>query len=212
MQRFLINRSGQSLTEVLVATTITAFLVVAAVALIAPVLRNDQFAGKVATNGALGRELLDNVKSFAEANWFNIANLSTSSAVHFHLTTTTSPFALRNNDEVIIISSTTYTRYFTVSEVYRYPAPLQEIATTTSGTVYDPATRIIKITIISSNGPSSTVSRVLTRSQNVSYIQSDWSGGASSTLPATASTTNQYILSSNIDATSTPGSIQLDTL
>lgn len=206
------NRHGQSLAEVLIATTITALLVVAAVALISPVLRNDKYAAKSSTGASLGKELLDNVSSFTASNWHNIALLSTSSANRYYLITSSSPFSVASGTQAVIAASTTYTRYFYVDEVRR-DSVTGNITTSTIGSVIDPATRMITVVTIVPQGPTSTISYIATRSQNSVFIQSDWSGGGNfASGTATASTTSQFVSSSNINATATPGSIILDIL
>jgi len=212
MKYFKFNRHGQSLAEVLIATTITALLVVAAVALISPVLRNDKYAAKSSTGASLGKELLENVSSFTVSNWQNIALLSTSSANRYYLITSSSPFSVSSGTETVITASTTYSRYFYLDEVRRDNLN-GNITTSTIGSAVDPATRMITVVTVVPQGPTSTISYIVTRSQNSVFIQSDWSGGGTfASGTATASTTSQYVSSSNISATGTPGSIVLDIL
>ncbi|MEK7094461.1 MAG: prepilin-type N-terminal cleavage/methylation domain-containing protein [Patescibacteria group bacterium] len=204
------NRSGQSLAEVLVATTITAILVVAAVALISPVIRNDKYVGKLGTSTALSRELLENVKTFTASNWHNISDRATSSLNKYYLITNTSPFQVTSGSSTVIVASTTYTTYFYVDEARR-DITTKNVTTTLINSTIDPATLIVTVVTTFPDNQSSTVSQILTRFQNSVFIQSDWSGGEGAP-PTTSSSINQFVTGSNINTTSTPGSIILNNL
>jgi hypothetical protein len=210
MRYFGSGRCGQSLTEVLVATAVTTILILAAVALISPVLKNDRNVSSLAIGGALSRELLDNVRNFSESNWHNISDLSTSSANPYYLVAASSPFSTSSGAETIPISSTTYARYFYVDEVRR-DLTSGDITNSTSNSSVDPASLRVTVIAAALRGPTSTISQVLTRSQNSVYVQTDWSGGGD-VLFVASSAISQFASSSNINTTATPGSIILNTL
>lgn len=210
MKDFLKDRWGQSLAEVLIATSVTAILIVAAISLISPVLQNGKRVNVLRVNSALNRELLDKTKSLAEGDWHNIANLSTSSVNRYYLSTTTSPFSIVPGTELISVGSTTYSRYFYIDEVWRDPVT-GLITTSTGSPVVDPSTFRVTVVIVPTQGPSSSVSQIVTRSQNTVSSQSDWSGGAGFSGP-TSGTVSQFSAGSNINTTTTPGSIILNNL
>src|SRR3989344_7250878 len=112
-------RDGQSLIEVLLALTVGTILIVAATSVISPSLRTNTQADKVQVSSALGKELLENVRVFSEADWHNIYNLNKTSANKYYLTTSTSPFSSVNGTESIVLATTTYTRYFYIDNIGR---------------------------------------------------------------------------------------------
>ena len=101
---FIIHHSdnkGQSLIEILVALAVGTILIIAAVSVIAPALRANTQADKVQVSSALGKELLENVRVFSEANWYNISSLATSSANKYFLVSVSSPFVAATGTEGI---------------------------------------------------------------------------------------------------------------
>lgn len=81
------GREGQSLIEVLVATAVGAIMIIAAITVIAPAMRSNTEVIRVQIGAALGRELLDNVRVFSEADWHNLSRLATTSANQYFLAT-----------------------------------------------------------------------------------------------------------------------------
>ncbi|HVM76592.1 MAG TPA: hypothetical protein VMU07_00345 [Candidatus Paceibacterota bacterium] len=130
-------RKGQSMVEVLVAVAIGAFLVGAAAGLIAPALKSSDQVAQVQVGAALGTELLNNVRVWAESNWHDFLNLSTGTAYRYYLVTGSSPFIVADGSEDIVTSNGVYSRYFYVSDVYRDGTG----NITTSGGTYDPSTK-----------------------------------------------------------------------
>jgi len=101
---FIIHHSdnkGQSLIEILVALAVGTILIIAAVSVIAPALRANTQADKVQVSSALGKELLENVRVFGEADWHNISNLATGSANKYFLVSAQSPFIAATGTEGI---------------------------------------------------------------------------------------------------------------
>lgn len=81
------GREGQSLIEVLVATGVGAIMIISAITVIAPALRSNTDVIRVQIGAALGRELLDNVRVFSEADWHNLSRLGNTSANKYFLAT-----------------------------------------------------------------------------------------------------------------------------
>ncbi len=96
------RRDGQSLIEILVALAVGTILIIAAISVIAPALRANSQADKVQVASALGKELLENVRVFSEANWYNISSLATSSANKYFLVSASSPFIAATGTEGIL--------------------------------------------------------------------------------------------------------------
>ena len=199
------NRGGQTLIEVLIAIAIGAIMLSAAASLILPALRVNSQAGRTQVSVQLAQQLLDNVRSWSEGDWHNIANLATSSANRFYLNASSSPFTSVSGTETVIVTTSTYTRYFYVDDVSRSSS---SGAIVLSAGAYDPSTK--KITVVAgwTQGATSSIIDYLTRSADQVYVQTDWSGGPGQSNPA--STTNSlFSTSTNINYTTSTGSIQL---
>src|SRR5438105_2246928 len=113
------KRGGQSLIEVLIASALGAVMITAAVGAIVPAMRVTSQTNKSQAGTALAKELLENVRVWAENDWHNISGLTSGAANHYYLNATTSPFTVSAGEEQVAISTTTYTRYFYVSDVSR---------------------------------------------------------------------------------------------
>ena len=132
-----------TLVEVLVAVFLGALFIVAAVSLIAPALRVNTNAQNAQIVGALQKELADNVRAWAGGNWQNVFALSTSSASQYYLNTSVSPFTVASGAETVTIGTSTYQRYFQVSDAYR---DASGNLTSTASQTYDPSTKQITVT------------------------------------------------------------------
>ena len=103
----------------------------------------------------------------------------------------------------IVVGTSTYVRYFYLSDVYRDSSG----NIVTSNGSYDPSTKRVTVAYNWLGGAATnTMSIYLVRSQNNVVTQNDWSGGPGQTGPAT-STNNQFTSSTNIDYSTTTGSI-----
>ena len=134
-----------TLIEVLVAVFLGALFIVAAVSLIGPALRVNTNAQNAQIVGALSKELSDNVRAWAGGNWNALLALSTSSAETYCLNTGASPFSATNVTETVTVGTSTYQRYFYVSDVYRDSSG--NIASTSTGNNYDPSTKQITVIV-----------------------------------------------------------------
>ena len=198
------KKSGQSLIEVLVSVTIGVIIFGVVATLIVSALRAGSQAEQIQVGTGLARGLMDNVRIFSEQGWGSITALATSSANHYYLTTSTSPFSVIFGDESVSVSSTVYTRYFYLDDVGRDGAGkiLQ------SGGGYDPSTKKITIVYQWPGSAVNTISTYLTRSGNNIYFQTDWSGGPGQSGPA-STTNNSFATSLNIDYSTTTGSFYI---
>lgn len=195
---------GQSLIEVLVAVVIGAVLIIAAITVISPILKSSSDTARVQTASALGRELLDNVKVFAEADWHNLTNLSPGASNHYYINVSSSPFLAVAGEETVVVASSTYERYFYYEDVNRDGAGNIVIV----GGTNDPSTKKVTVYFRWQGGTWSSFTSYLTRSRNQIFVQSDWSAGATGET-VTATSTIGFVTSTNITHTAVPGSIQL---
>ncbi|MEY4731198.1 MAG: hypothetical protein RL681_144 [Candidatus Parcubacteria bacterium] len=198
-------RRGQSLVEVLIAIAVGIIMVIGAITAIVPALRNQGGTVRLQVAVGLGKELMDTTRVFAESDWHNISALSTSSASHYYLNSTSSPFSVRAGDESVVVGTTTYVRYFSVDEVWRDSNGM----IVSSGGTLDPSTRKVTVAYSWIGRPTSSMVTYFTRSRSYSYVQTDWSGGSGQEGPLTT-VNNKYASSTGIDAMTTPGSMQID--
>ena len=183
-----VPRSGQSLVELLIAIAIGAIFMAGMAVTIVSSLSESGQAANVQTASTNAQSLLNNVRVWSEGNWNNILSLATGSTYQYYLVTSSSPYTATSGVESIAGATTTYTRYFYVSDVYRNGGSIAPTG------AYDPSTKQISVVYGWTNGTTSTMSTYLTRNQNAAFDQADWSGGATSTV--TTSTNNQFASSS----------------
>ncbi len=203
---FYPRRSGQSLMEVLIGIAVGSLLIISAASLIAPALKSNISVTEIQTSAALGKELLDNVRSFTEGNWHNISVLATSSANKYYLNATSSPFTAATGTQSIS-ATTTYTRYFYLDDAYRDGSG--NIAG--SGT-YDPSTRKVTVVFGWSGGPTSTMSTYVVRGFDSVARQTDWSAGPVQSGTVVTSFGSGFATSVNANYSTTTGSIQINSL
>lgn len=195
---------GQSLVEVLIALAVGTILVLGIILAIQFSLKVNRDSEKIQISSALAHELMDNIKIFVQSDWHNILNLATTSVNHYYLNTTTTPFSAVAGEENITLSTTTYIRYFYVDDVYRDSSGK---ITSGSGT-FDPSTKKITVVYRWEGGNNRLIISYVTRSHNNIFIQTDWSGGGGQIGPIT-SINNKFDTSTNIDFSTTSGSILL---
>lgn len=202
------RRRGQSLVEILIAIAIGTLMITAVATILAVALRTNSNAGQAQVATALGRQLLDNVRVWSEASWLNVANLTMGSSTHYYLSTTTSPFTLIVGppDEQVVISTSTYTRYFYVERVNR---DVNGFIASGAGTTDDPSTKRITVAYSGPRFATRTMQMYITRYRNYVIDQTDWSGGPNQAGTTTVPNDRFATATPNIDYTTTTGSIQL---
>ena len=101
----LQKKSGQSLVEILVAIGVGVIMLVGAITALAPAIKSLTDVSKTQGSTAISKELLDNLRIFAETNWHNIDTLSTSTK--YFLNTATSTFVAATGTEAVIADGIT---------------------------------------------------------------------------------------------------------
>lgn len=185
---------------------IGVILLVGGVSAIVPILKISSNVARIQTASSLGKELLENARVLAASNWHTLDSLSTSFANRYYVNASISPFTFATGTESIIVSTTTYTRFFYLDDVYRNLASPFEPGV--AGGDYDPSTK--KITVVYTWPPnaSNTIVSYLTRVGDDVLFVNDWTGGGNQAGPLTVTSTNSsFATSSNIDYTGTPGSL-----
>lgn len=95
------NRKGQSLIEILVAIGVGTIMLVGAITALAPIIKSSADVNRSQVGAALGKEILDNVRIFAEANWHNLDTLATTSVNKYFLNAATSTFLIATGTESV---------------------------------------------------------------------------------------------------------------
>ena len=175
--------------------------------IISPALLESGQAGKIQVAATNAQSLLNNVRVWSEANWNNVLTLSTGTSYQYYIVTSSSPYTATSGIQSIVIATNTYTTYFYLVDVYR--DSVGDATTASSGNTYDPSTKQIFAVYNWTRGVTGTISTYITRNNNTVFYQTDWSGGASSTAVVT-STGNQFGASSNIDYTTSTGSLYVN--
>ncbi len=197
--------------EILVAVSAGAILVVGAASVIVPALLVNRQATPRTTATTVGTELLNNVRVWSEGDWHGILGIATGSTNLYYLNTSSSPFtavgASSTGGQSVMVGTSTYIRYFYVTDVYRTSGNI-----VTVGGTYDPSTKLV--TVVSGQASSTTSSYVmyLTRHAENIYDQSDWAAGATTTAAPVTAPDNAFSTSSNISYSTTTGSIYIKLL
>jgi type II secretory pathway pseudopilin PulG len=218
-KRYTLNpNSGQSLVEIMVAIGIGAILIGGATAVIVPILRSNLETRNVQIANSLTQEYLDKIQSLAESDWYIIYSPPSAKgpSSQFYLAPTSTTFMLVSGTTSTVVEARTFTRYFSIENVNRKLCGADEITTDatstctsgpgSSGVADDPSTQKITATVSWPEGRSISKIQYLTRSVNRIFRQTDWSGGSGQEGPIT-SENNQFATSSNINYSTTTGSI-----
>jgi len=219
----MLNVRGQSLVEILIAIAVGAILIGGVTTAIVPILKSNYETKNVQIANSLVQEYLDNLQSLAESNWQIIYNppAAKGPSSQFYLRATSTTYEILSGTTSTIIEGRTFTRYFSIENVNRNLCGAGDVTTDaitscssgpgSVGVADDPSTQKITMTVSWQSGgsnPSVQKTQYLTRSRNKVFVQTNWSGGPGQEGPIT-SENNQFATSSNIDATSTPGSIKI---
>lgn len=95
-------KNGQSLIEILVAIGVGTIMLLGAITALAPVIKSQTDVNRGQVGATLGKELLDNVRIFAESNWHNLDSLATTSANKYFITAATSSMWSATGTEAVL--------------------------------------------------------------------------------------------------------------
>lgn len=198
--------NGQSLIEILIGIAVGVIIIGGVTATIALTLRSNVQNKNIQTATSLSQELLDKLTDFAGANWHNIDALS---GPH-HLQPAGATFAAVAGSENVIVEGITFSRSFTTQNVSRDPG------TDTIESIYnpgndDPSTKKAVVLVtwqVGADTAQASLNKFLTRSKNLIFHQTDWSGSAGQAGPITVPN-NRYDSKSNIDTAGVAGSLKV---
>lgn len=199
------KKGGQALIEVIIGLFVAGILISAATASIVSVLRSGLETKNFQIASSLGQELMDDVKTVAEADWRNIYNLTKGPDTQYHIAISGTTFVASSGFTESAVSNITYTKFFSVENVKR----LNGIISADPSAVDDPSTQKIvgHIQWPSAGRTSEAVLTVyLSRWHNLISRQTDWSGG-SGQGGSVSELNKKFDSSADIDYSTTPGSI-----
>jgi len=214
---------GQSLIEIIIAMAIGVLMIGAALTTIIPTLRSNQETKNIQTATSLVQEYLDNLQNLAESKWSNIYSPPTAKGPNstFYLQPTGITYMIISGTTSTVIDGLIFTQYFSIENVNRNLCAGSDITTTSIttclsgpgsvGVADDPSTQKITATVSWPDNHSISRSRYLTRNRNKVFVQTDWSGGPNQEGPITLEN-NKFANSSNIDYTTSAGSISASSL
>ncbi|MDZ4231257.1 MAG: hypothetical protein U1C52_00490 [Patescibacteria group bacterium] len=199
--KILDKEKGQSMFEVVVAIAIAALIVGSSVTAIVVSLRSG--TANVAAQKAYGLagQMLNNVRSYTEANWAEIYNLAdkTSNGIYsFQVTATSSEsttLGIATTTEVITFSSDSaeenieYTTWFSVENV-----PRSGFNVIGAGTG-DPATQKITAHVswdVGGGARAIELVQYLSKVRTLTIAFDDWSGSSGVVGPVTGPTNDYY--------------------
>ena len=228
MAIFINKKEGQSLVEILIAVAVGAIIIASAAAALVTTVRGNQTNRTTDTASSLAQELMDNVRSYGEANWQDLYALTSKGDTTqpctpycYYLATGGSPFTLTNGSEAttsLKIDNIQYTRYFTIENVNRDNCGTGNITTNPSSgctgqstdILEDPSTQKITVRVTwpqaGGNMGDLKITGYATHYINQTSSFSDWSGGSGVEGPLTQPSSG-YSSQSGLDTTTTPGSI-----
>jgi hypothetical protein len=195
---FLRSEKGQSLVELVIGIAVGLLFITGAIGIITLSLRVDTQNKSTYGGAELAQELLEQVATTANNNWHAIFDGTHGTSTLYHIATTSESFIERaDGSETITVSDVTYSRYFTVEDVYRDE---NDAVVDTAGTL-DPSTLKITATVNwTERGEQTTtsLSRYITRIRNREAVQTNWVNGTSSDAVALTSFNSTFATSTNI--------------
>src|SRR3989344_2600152 len=200
-----VSTTGQALVEILIGLAVAGTLIGAATTALVAILRSGLETKNFQIASSLGQELMDNVKTVAEADWRDIYDLSKGTGAQYHVTASGATFIIDPGSVISTVGNIAYTKFFSVENVSRDAAG----AIVASGGADDPSTQKI-VSHVQWPSASRTAEAVLTgylsRWRNSISRQTDWSGGDGQTGPV-SELNKKFFSSTGIDYSSNAGSI-----
>src|SRR3989344_4583934 len=207
---------GQSLVELIISISLGVVFLGIAAGSATMILRNNLEARTSQIAASLAQEYLDGVFSLAQKNWLNVYDPPEAKGPNsqFYLDISGGNYFIISGTTSTVVESRSFTRYFSIENV-------TSNATTTSCLIGfqgsgsgdiadDPSTQKIIATVEWDNGQRKASSvRYLTRSQNASFRQSDWSGGFEQENFPSSGVNNKFATSTGINYSTTTGAIRI---
>ncbi|OGG42940.1 hypothetical protein A3G50_00165 [Candidatus Jorgensenbacteria bacterium RIFCSPLOWO2_12_FULL_42_11] len=200
-----VSTTGQALVEILIGLAVAGTLIGAATTALVAILRSGLETKNFQIASSLGQELMDNVKTVAEADWRDIYDLSKGQNTQYYAMASGTASIIFSGVATSTVGNITYTKFFSVENVKR----LSGIISVDFLAVDDPSTQKI-VSHVQWPSAGRTAEAVLTvylsRWRNSISRQTDWSGGSGQTGPV-SELNKKFASSTGIDYSSSTGSI-----
>lgn len=211
MKQINDNQKGQVLFEILLAVAVLVGVVAVSVQLSQVSLQSAKTAGERTQGTNLAREGFEAARAISAENWVDFYNITKGN--QYHPEVQSGKWVLVSGSENITIGGETYTRYLVIDNVSRDPST-RDIESNYNSANDDPSTQKLTVTVEKADAPTITYSEYITRWKNASPVQQSWQDGSGQSANPdsgdSANFNNQYDSSTNIDKTSTPGSLKLE--
>lgn len=205
------SQSGQVLFEILLAVAVLVGVVAVSVQLSQVSLQSAKTAGDRTQGTNLAREGFEAARAISAENWVSFYTIIKGN--QYHPEVQTGKWVLVAGSESVVIGGEAYIRYLVADNVSRNPST-RDIESSYNSANDDPSTQKVTVTVEKANAPTISYSEYITRWKNASPVQQSWQGGSGQgTNPDSGDSANfnsQYDASTNIDKTSTPGSLKLE--
>lgn len=203
-------QEGQSLIELVIGIALGIMFIAGAVGIVVLTLRIGSQNKLSQTANELTHELANQIPTLADANWHGLFDASPhGTSTPYHLVQSGGFFEVASGAEAATVGGYTYTRSFTVSDVYRDNDSV--IIVDGSGTL-DPSTLKVAITTAwIQNGEAANVQyeHYVSRNRSRVFNQTDWTSGSGDNGPNTSPTAG-FSTQTNINYASIAGAIYID--
>jgi type II secretory pathway pseudopilin PulG len=216
IKKFLRDRRGQSLIEVLIGLTIGALIIGGVSAGLVSSLRSNTQTKQDIIATEIAQKTMDNLRALSESDWNVIYNVEESveegvekkyyllfdepTQTFSALLEPTPPEYLTPEQKEkieVTIENIIYTPSF-----YAYNVSRDSEGAIDLGTTYDPSTQKIKVKVswktVGTNERTISIASYVTRTKNISTLFTDWSAGSGVEGPVT-SANNGFSSSDNLD-------------
>ena len=209
MEGLNFKNKGQSLLEVIIALAVGTITILAAITALSLVLRVGSQDILLQTAAFLEQDIVDDLTVAVERDWQQIAN--TTEDQNYRLATTSSQglFNISDGTNIVTVEGVDYMTFFRVSSTTR------DVSGKLAPGINDPSTKKVNIFVtwlFRGETATSTVTRYITRTRNLVFKQTDWSGGPASTNSVLVKPDSLFYEALNIDFSSKPGSIKINNL
>ncbi len=208
------NSSGQSLIEILVGIGVGVIIIGGVAATIALTLRSNVQNKNSQTAASLGQETINELTDLAAGNWHTIDSLTFDNTLNppatgqYKIATTGAAFVIQSGSENFTLDGKPFTRSFVIQKVSRDPNT-NDILSPWDANNEDPSTMKLVVTVSwqeGSNTANVSLSKLVTRSKNLVFVQTDWSGGSGQVqFPAPGAANNRYDSKGSNINTANPG-------
>ena len=195
--------------EVIIALAVGTITILAAITALSLVLRIGSQDILLQTAAFLEQDVVDDLTVTVERDWQQIANTAESQNYRLATTSNEGLFGVSAGTNVVTVEGVDYMTFFRVSSSTR------DISGKLAPGTNDPSTKKVNIFVtwlFRGETATSTVTKYFTRTRNLVFKQTDWSGGPDSTDPVSAKPNNLFYEASNVDFGSKPGSIKINNL